>query len=164
MEEKKLFQQRDTKDGSIEMRPLAEADYDFIIKKVDSWWGGRSMSPMLPRLFFKHFSETSFAATIDGTIVGFIVAYVIPKSPNCAYVHFVGVDPSIRGLGVGRSLYQNLVMSLKDKGVNTLECVTSPLNVQSRAFHATLGFSEVSTVCDYDGPGEDRVLLQLHFS
>jgi hypothetical protein len=47
-------------------------------------------------------------------------------------------------------------------------CVTSPVNTSSLAFHRSLGFHlggrtddslQVSIYQDYDGPGEDRVLL-----
>ena len=35
-------------------------DYSAVIGSVDAWWGGRRVSPMLPRLFFEHFCDTSF--------------------------------------------------------------------------------------------------------
>ena len=39
-------------------------EYREIIGSVDSWWGGRRMTPMLPRLFFDHFFKTSFVAVM----------------------------------------------------------------------------------------------------
>jgi SAM-dependent methyltransferase len=41
-------------------------------------------------------------------------------------------------------------------GCTAVECVTSPLNTGSRAFHAAMGFGE-QVVEDYDGLGEPRV-------
>lgn len=35
-------------------------DYSAVIGSVDTWWGGRRVSPMLPRLFFENFCDTSF--------------------------------------------------------------------------------------------------------
>ena len=40
-----------------------------------------------------------------------------------------------------------------------IRCVTSPANEESVAFHEALGFQVDRVVEDYDGPGEDRVLL-----
>jgi hypothetical protein len=41
--------------------PAAEpADYGRVIGRVNAWWGGRDMAPMLPRLFFVHFEGTSY--------------------------------------------------------------------------------------------------------
>ena len=44
-----------------------------VISVVDSWWNGRHMADMLPRLFFEHFTDTSFAAERDGELAGFLV-------------------------------------------------------------------------------------------
>jgi predicted GNAT superfamily acetyltransferase len=40
-----------------------------------------------------------------------------------------------------------------------VRCVTSPANEGSVAFHTALGFTANRVAEDYDGPGEDRVLL-----
>ena len=36
------------------------------------------MTRMLPRLFFDHFTDTSFAADRDGALVGFLVGIRVP--------------------------------------------------------------------------------------
>ena len=48
------------------IRNAEPADYARVIGEVDAWWGGRPMAPMLPKLFFVHFRDTSFAAEEDG--------------------------------------------------------------------------------------------------
>lgn len=40
-----------------------------------------------------------------------------------------------------------------------MRCVTSPANERSVAFHEAMGFEVDRVVPDYDGPGEDRMLL-----
>lgn len=58
----------------IGITELTEVDFDYLSPRLDAWWGGRSMSAMLPRLWFKHFSETSFVARDEGgRPVGFLV-------------------------------------------------------------------------------------------
>lgn len=57
-------------------------DYSAVIGSVDAWWGGRRVSPMLPRLFFDNFCDTTFMAVsrdkADGKeiVVGFLCGFV----------------------------------------------------------------------------------------
>jgi SAM-dependent methyltransferase/GNAT superfamily N-acetyltransferase len=142
------------------LRPIEAGDYEHVIRRVDEWWGGRSMVPMLPRLFFTHFDQTSIVAADpgDGRPVGFLCGFRSQTDPVIAYIHFVGVDPDWRGAGLGRSLYEWFFERVLALGCGRVECVTSPINTGSRAFHAAMGFSE-RIVDDHDGRGEARVVL-----
>ncbi len=161
----------------IGITQLTEADFDYLSPRIDEWWGGRSMSAMLPRLWFKHFSETCFAVRDDeGRPVGFLVGYVQNNDEATAYVHFIGIDPTQRGRGLGRRLYQHFEEQVVSVGCSKIEAVTSPSNQNSLAFHEALGFvavepngptalpSKAQGVRDYDGAGEDRVLLRKWLS
>ena len=86
---------------TVQIRHLSPADYPLVISVIDQWWGGRSMAGMLPRLFFEHFTDTSFAAERDGTLAGFLVGFISQSRPGEAYIHFVGVAPAERGGGAG---------------------------------------------------------------
>jgi RimJ/RimL family protein N-acetyltransferase len=48
---------------------------------------------------------------------------------------------------------------VRGAGRTVVRCVTSPVNERSVAFHEAMGFEVDRVVPDYDGPGEDRVLL-----
>jgi hypothetical protein len=61
---------------------------------------------MLPRLFFEHFTDTSFAAERGGELTGFLVGFVSQSRPGEAYVHFVGVRPDECDRGLGQQLYE----------------------------------------------------------
>ena len=120
------------------------------------------MTAMLPRLFFVHFRPTSFVVEQDGRLVAFLVGFVSQTDPAQAYVHFVGVDPLVRGLGAGRQLYDRFVAAAREHGCTVVRAVTSPVNTGSIAFHTALGFEvEDAGGADYDGPGEDRVRFVL---
>ena len=145
------------------------SDYPPIIRVVDAWWGGRRMADMLPRLFFVHFSGTSFVAEAPGRVVAFLVGFRSQRYPDQAYIHFVGVDPASRGSGVGRALYEHFFDHVAALGCTEVHCVTSPSNTGSLAFHVAMGFEAlpgdakaagVSYATDYDGPGESRVRLR----
>ncbi len=118
------------------------------------------MAPMLPKLFFIHFEGTSFVAEDDdGELRGFLCGFLSQTASDEAYIHFVGVDPDVRGDGLGRALYERFFDEVREQGRTVVRCVTSPVNPRSIAFHEAMGFEVDRVVPDYDGPGEDRVLL-----
>ena len=136
-----------------------------MIGRVNVWWGGREMAPILPRLFFLHFEGTSFVADDDeGELAGFVCGFLSQTDPEEAYIHFVGVSPERRGHGVGRTLYERFFTEARAQGRSLIRCVTSPGNEDSVAFHKALGFEVDRVAEDYDGPGEDRVLLLKRLS
>jgi ribosomal protein S18 acetylase RimI-like enzyme len=142
------------------IRHARPSDYGRVIGRVNVWWGGREMAPALPQLFFLHFEGTSFVAEgEDGDLAGFLVGFLSQTNPDEAYIHFVGVSPERRGQGIGSALYERFFEEVRSQGRSVVRCVTSPTNEDSLAFHEALGFEVERRVPDYDGPGEDRVLL-----
>ena len=149
-----------TSTAALSIRRAKPSDYGRVIGRVNVWWGGRAMAPMLPRLFFLHFEGTSFVAEdVDDDLAGFVCGFLSQTDPEEAYIHFVGVSPEHRGAGVGRTLYERFFAEVLGEGRSVIRCVTSPANEESVAFHEALGFQVDRVVEDYDGPGEDRVLL-----
>lgn len=145
---------------TVTIRHAEPADYGRVIGRVNAWWGGRPMAPMLPKLFFVHFEGTSFVADgEDGQLAGFLIGFQSQTNPTDAYIHFVGVDPERRGQGLGRRLYEEFFETARAHGCSVVHCVTSPANEASVAFHKAMGFVIEGLAEDYDGPGEDRVLL-----
>jgi ribosomal protein S18 acetylase RimI-like enzyme len=153
----------------VRLRRPDDRDYDLVIGAVDGWWGGRSIVPMLPRLFFTHFAGTSLVAeSDDGTLLGFLVGFHSPSRPGEAYVHVIGVDPAARGGGVGAALHAAFADEARAAGCGSVALVTSPTNAASLAFHQGLGFHPQHGPAErdglpyrpaYDGPDGDRVLL-----
>ena len=142
------------------IRHARPSDYGRIIGRVNVWWGGREMAPVLPQLFFLHFDGTSFVAEgDDGELAGFLCGFLSQTRADEAYIHFVGVAPERRGTGIGRSLYEQFFAEARKQHRSTVRCVTSPANEDSVEFHRALGFDVERLAKDYDGPGEDRVLL-----
>jgi GNAT superfamily N-acetyltransferase len=151
---------------TIQIRPLRPSDYRPVIAVVDDWWNGRHMADMLPRLFFEHFTDTSFAAERDGELVGFLVGFTSQSRPGEAYIHFIGVHPGERGSGLGRQLYERFFAAVRARGCGLVRAVTSPVNHGSVRFHQRMGFAiepgdaqvdGVPVMSGYDGDGHDRV-------
>ncbi len=146
--------------GGLTIRHAEPSDYGRVIGVVNTWWDGRPMAPMLPKLFFVHFESTSFVAEDErGELAGFLVGFLSQTNPEEAYVHFVGVDPRYRGSGLGRELYERFFAAARGSGCTIVRCVTSPANESSVAFHRSIGFEVERVDEDYDGSGEPRVLL-----
>jgi GNAT superfamily N-acetyltransferase len=101
---------------TVQIRQIRPSDYRPVISVIDGWWDGLQMADMLPRLFFEHFTETSFAAERDGELVGFLVGFLSQSRPGEAYIHFVGVHPAERGRGLGRQLYQRFFAAARGPG------------------------------------------------
>jgi ribosomal protein S18 acetylase RimI-like enzyme len=144
----------------VRIRHAEPSDYGRVIGVVNTWWSGRQMAPMLPKLFFVHFEGTSFVAEDeDGELAGFLVGFLSQTHDEEAYVHFVGVDPRRRGSGLGRELYERFFDAVRAEGRSVVRCVTSPVNADSVAFHESIGFRVERVDENYDGSGESRVLL-----
>jgi ribosomal protein S18 acetylase RimI-like enzyme len=144
----------------VEIHHAQPADYGRVISRINAWWGGREMAPMLPRLFFVHFEGTSYVVDgDDAQLAAFLIGFHSQSDPEEAYIHFVGVAPEQRGKGLGRRLYERFFDDALAVGRTIVRCVTSPVNGGSVAFHKALGFEVEKLAEDYDGPGEDRVLL-----
>jgi ribosomal protein S18 acetylase RimI-like enzyme len=134
--------------GHVHLRRPTEADYGPIVSVVDEWWGGRQMHPLLPRLWFQHFTGTSWVAeAADGQVVGFLVGFVSPDHPDEAYIHMVASDPAIRRRGVGRTLCERFCDDVRGRGVQRVKAITWPGNRASVGFHTAMGFEASS------GPG-----------
>lgn len=151
---------------------LTEQDFPFVSSKLDEWWGGRSMTAMLPRLWFKDFASTCFAVRgLDNNPIAFVVGYISQVDPTKSYVHFIGVNPINRNQGLGRLLCETFARKVFSMGATRIEAVTSPLNLSSLSFHESMGFmakeqdgslskpTNASKHPDFDGVGEDRVVL-----
>jgi GNAT superfamily N-acetyltransferase len=155
-----------TKKGRMNVRHLEETDYDLLVSVANTWWGGRHVSHLLPKLFFVHFRSTSFVVEEDGTIIGFLIGFVSQTFPDQAYIHFVGIHPDHRNRGLGRLLYSQFFKTAGGLGCTTIRSITSPVNNSSIAFHTRMGFQieqitgeegGVGCTLDYELKGEARV-------
>lgn len=142
---------------SVHIRNAEPGDHGSVIAVIDDWWGGRAMAPMLPKLFFVHFRDTSFVAEDDAGLAGFLCGFRSQTFEDEAYVHFVGVDPGRRGSGLGRTLYDRFFAAVAPRRI--VRAVTAPVNEQSVAFHRAIGFEIERVDEDYDGNGQARVLF-----
>ena len=153
----------------LRFRRPTEADHSAIVGQVDDWWGGRRLHDILPRLWFQHFTGTSWVAEdVAGKPVGFLIGFISPDRPEEAYIHMVGTSPNHRRSGLGRALYERFYEDAKARGARRVTAITWPGNRISVGFHTAMGFVPSTgpgtqnlygavAYPDYDYPGEDRV-------
>ena len=153
----------------LPIRPIEPDDYHLVASVIDAWWGGRSMRALIPPLFFEHFRPTSFAAGEPGTVRAFLLGFQSQSHPKVGYIHFAGVEPAFRGRGFGRILYERFFAAAAVLGCGQVQCITSPMNKGSIAFHKAMGFEilpgtgEVDGVpvsLDHSGEGQHRVVFR----
>ena len=157
--------------SEVTFRRPSETDHPRVVAVIDEWWGGRSMRALLPRLWFQHFTGTSWVVEEgSGRLVGFVVAFISPDDPATGYVHMIAADPNRRRSGIGRSLYAHVFEDLASRGVRRVKAITWPGNRTSIDFHRAIGFhvddgpgteSIYGTPAHpgYDGGDEDRVVF-----
>jgi ribosomal protein S18 acetylase RimI-like enzyme len=117
------------------IRQPETTDHSRVQAVMDSWWGGlgraqgaRERSLLLPKLFFQHFTRSSYLVEgEDGELVAFLIGFLSQTHPDESYIHFVGVDPAARGIGVGRYLYQRFFDYSREYGRVTVRCGTKDL-------------------------------------
>ena len=152
-------------DHEIQLRAATAADYDQIIAVVDDWWG-RPVGHALTRVFLDHFHSTSTIAesgtaeSKGGELAGFLIGFLSPSEPDAAYIHFVGVHPSLRGNGLARTLYERFFALARADARQRVSAITAPQNAGSIAFHTAMGFTVTPPIPDYDGAGSAKVLFQ----
>lgn len=83
-------------------------------------------------LLCRDFSDTCVVACRGNEIVGFVLAYRPPKSPETVFVWQVGVAEAARGQGLAKRLLRSLVSVPGCDGVRYLEATVTPSNTASR--------------------------------
>ena len=116
---------------------------------MPSWWDGRDLRGMLPKVFSEHFRGASLVVEHEDALVGFLVGFLCTDHPEEAYIHFAGVAPEWRRVGLGRDMYRRFFALARADGRRVVRAVTAPVNAGSITFHASLGFSML--------PGDDEI-------
>ncbi|MBK8229244.1 MAG: GNAT family N-acetyltransferase [Candidatus Eisenbacteria bacterium] len=92
-----------------------------------------------------------FAATRSGALVGYVAASV-QAGPLEGFVEYLGVDPSARGLGIGRMLLERaLHWAFDERGLPQVGLTVSDQNANARGLYESVGFS-----LEYTGLGFRR--------
>ncbi len=154
----------------LSLRSAKPADHPRIIAVLKSWWGGRDLTWMLPRLFLNHFGDTSFIIEKEDGLTAFLIGFLSPSQSNEGYIHFIGVHPDYRGMGFGAYLYGRFFNICRQHRRHIVRACSSPVNKASVEFHKQMGFKIIRGDADMDGmpvtldynkPGDAKVLFEI---
>ncbi|MDN3296089.1 GNAT family N-acetyltransferase [Streptomyces ficellus] len=158
------------------MRRARVSDHRTLVECVQRWCGDSRTpaeacepSVLLPRVFLRFFASTSLVAEDSTGVKAFLVGFHSADHDEDAYIHFVGVDPALRGRGLACGLYTAFFERAAEAGRREVRAVTTPDDAGAIAFHQAMGFSlepgddeadGLPVHRDYDGPGQDRVCFR----
>lgn len=124
----------------LSWRDAGAGDAPALIRALDEWWEQRLEHCVRPQLL-EHFGDSTLIVERDGELVAFLVGWLSQRFPDAAYVHFMGVRPDHRRLGLGKELYRRFAALACERGRTRLMAETGAFNRRSVAFHRSIGFT-----------------------
>ena len=152
----------------LTIRNCSLEDHLAVISVMKDWWGGRDLEYALPKLFFDHFNDSSFVVHHREKLVGFLIGFLSQSHSNQGYIHFIGIHPSFRKIGLGSHLYSLFFKHCRQCNRHVIKSRTSPVNQGSIHFHLKLGFkiepgdtviNGIHVHRNYNRDGDDKVLF-----
>lgn len=95
----------------------------------------------------------------DRAILGNFVLFTRRRSKTARFYSLM-IDPSVRRLGVGRSLFEGAEAAVIAKGCNRVRCEVKRTNGPSRSLLARFGFKEAGELPGYYDDGEDAIRME----
>jgi amino-acid N-acetyltransferase len=127
--------------GDVRIRPARTADVWAIRSFIDLYADDRILLSKATVTLFEDVPEFVVAENDEGKIVGCAAVHVLWE--DLAEVRTVAVDPSVRGLGVGRLLLDEAIRRGRELGVSRLFCLTFAINFFAEAGFEPLGEDQV---------------------
>lgn len=131
----------------IEIGLLGEGDLEGVAR-ADRRHTGRDRRGYLCRTLREALGDSavriSLAARVDGSVAGYLMARVdygdFGRAEPAAVIDTVGVDPLRSRQGIGRALLSQLFVNLRGLGVERVETVVAPGNLDLMGFFYSAGF------------------------
>lgn len=126
--------------SSIDLRPLEPEDATGLHQLVKQSHPLDINSTYCNLLQCTHFRDTSVAALIDKTLVGFVSAYIPPQEPDTLFIWQLAVDESCRGAGLAKKMMNWLIARPNLKQVTRLSATVTPDNHPSCSLFESLAY------------------------
>jgi DNA-binding MarR family transcriptional regulator/GNAT superfamily N-acetyltransferase len=147
-----LGQNPEPKKASYLLRPLQIGDIGWIVHRqgvlyAQEYGWDESYEALVAEIlagFVRSFDpkhENAWIAEREGEVVGSV--FLVRKSAEVAKLRLLFVEPSARGLGIGRRLVDECVGFAREKGYKTLTLWTNDVLVSARRIYQSAGFELV---------------------
>jgi len=131
----------------VEVGLLTAADIEGVAR-VDRRHAGRDRRGYLCRTLGEALADSavrvSLAARVDGAVAGFVMARMdygdFGRAEPAAVIDTIGVDPLRARHGIGRALLSQLFVNLGALGIERVETVVAPGNLELLGFFYSAGF------------------------
>lgn len=142
-------------------------DFDQILTEISEFWGNDRTLHLHHPIFIYEFGNSAYIIREGNKVVAYLFGFLSQTEPT-AYVHLIGVRQTHRGQHLGKKLYEHFIEFSRANGCTKIKAITSPNNLDSIAFHKSIGMEPVAAenansiplAKDYSGPGIDRVVLE----
>jgi len=95
-------------------------------------------SPQSYLLLCEHFSSTCMVAEQDNRVVAFISSYALPERHDTLFIWQLAVDEHLRGQGVAKRLFRQLLSMRNLKRIRYVEAMLDPGNKVAQTLFASL--------------------------
>lgn len=151
------------------VRNAFENDFLEVAGKAREWGDLVIEREGIYHMMVTHFKETCFIAEDRGRMIGYLLGFRSQTCPDQAFMHLIQVDPSMRGNGIGRRLFNQFQAKVKSMGCKQIYTICRPENKYGLSFHPGMGFNIVKkdnsievngmpAIKDYNGPGKHMIL------
>ncbi len=96
------------------------------------------------KIILRYFGNSCFVADYNGDIVGFLLGFVSQVHDKTYFMWQIGVDPSIRGKGIGKMLLEKAEKEARKLGCSRIELTIDPKNKLSKRLFEKMGYINVS--------------------
>lgn len=136
-------------------------DLRSVCELFNSIWGREDNPPVVPELLraLSHAGNYIAGVRIDGRLVAGSVAFLGQDDEGrLLHSHITGVDPSLRGQGIGLRLKKHQQSWCAERGIGAITWTFDPLVRRNGRFNlTTLGAEAVAYVPDFYGVMVDAI-------
>ncbi|CAL9545547.1 Mycothiol acetyltransferase [Streptomyces sp. enrichment culture] len=144
----------------IRTRPVTESDLPLLARLDEELFPQWSYPYFVLRQLFDLHGDRMLVLDDGGVLVGYAVAG-LSSDGRCGWVLALGVDPGLRGRGLGRRLLDGCLRGLREDGADEVRLTVDPANAAALTLYGERGFAPVEQRDDYFGPGADRLVMVL---
>jgi ribosomal protein S18 acetylase RimI-like enzyme len=130
----------------ITIRPLSDVDIDAITR-IDEKVTGRYRPDFWEErvaYYIRRDPESSRVAELGGNVVGFMLGDLrggeFGLEETSGWIERFGVDPAVRGKGIGKKLFTALAEYFKASGARTLRTFVDTGQAETATFLRAVGF------------------------